>query len=79
MTEIVGQAQNSGHITTAHFGSRFTDFAIELGRFFDDEDARFGPFAFEHERGCGAGKRAADDHDIVFDLHGNPENGLCGS
>ena len=62
------------HVTTAHFGSRFPDFAIELGRFFDDENARFRPFPFEHERGRGAGKRAADDHDIVFEIHRNPEN-----
>jgi len=42
------------------------DFAIELGDFFDDENACFWPFSFEHERSRRAGKRAADDHDIVF-------------
>ena len=69
MTEIMGEAQNPRHITTAHFGSRFTDLAIELSRLFDDEDARLEPFSFEHERGCGAGKCSADDYDVIFKIH----------
>ena len=79
MTEIMGQTQNFCHITTAHLGSRFTDFAIELGRFFDNEHPHIWPFPFEHKRGRGTGKRAPDDHDIVFEVHRNPENGLCQS
>ena len=71
----MGQPQNSCHVTTAHFGSRFPNFAVELGCFFDDQDARFGPFPFEHERGRSARKRAADDYDIVFEIHRHPENG----
>ena len=77
MTEIMGQAQNPCHVTTAHFGSRFADFAVELDCFFDDENPRLGPFAFEHERGRGTGKGAADDYDIVLEIHRNEDNGLA--
>jgi len=69
MTEIVGQAQNTRHITTAHFGRRFSNLAIELSGFFDDEHACLGPFAFQDKRRRGAGKRAANDHDVVFEIH----------
>ena len=65
----MGQAQNARHVTTAHLGSRFAYFSIKLSCFFDDEDARFGPFAFQHERGRSAGKCAADDYDVVFEIH----------
>ena len=65
MTEVVGKTQNPGHVTTAHFCGGFADLAIELGCLFDDQDARFGSFAFEHERRRRAGERATDDHDVV--------------
>src|SRR5438128_712270 len=32
MAEVMGETQNPGHVTTAHFRGRFTDFAIALGR-----------------------------------------------
>jgi len=66
MTEIMGETQNSRHVTTAYFRGRFADFAIELGCFFDDQDTCFGSFAFEHERRRRAGKCAPDDYYIVF-------------
>ncbi len=69
MSEIMGQTQNSGHVTTAHLGTRFADFAVELRVFLDDQDARFGSLALQHKRRCRAGKRAADDYDIVFEIH----------
>ena len=50
MAEVMGETQNPGHVTTAHFRGRFTDFAIELVRFFDDQDPRLGSFAFKHQR-----------------------------
>lgn len=71
MTEVMGQAQDPCHVTTAHFGGRFPDLAVELACFFDDEHARLGPFAFEHERCRGAGKSAADDYDVAFETHRN--------
>ena len=66
MTEVMGETQKPGHVTTAHFRRRFTDFAIELVRFFDDQDPRLGSFAFKHQGGRRARKRAADDRDIVI-------------
>src|SRR5215469_7697711 len=69
MSEVMGHTQNPGHVTAAHFRSRFADFAVEHGCLFDDEDACFGPFAFEHQRRRRAGKRAANDHDIVIEVH----------
>ena len=79
MTEIMGQTQNARHVTTAHLCGRFAHLAIELGIFFNHENARFGPFALEHERGRSAGKRAADDYDVVFEIHRNWEIGRCAS
>ena len=79
MTEIMGQTQDPRHIATAHFRGRFPDLAIELNCFFDDKDARFRRFAFEHERRRRAGKGAADDHNVVFEIHRNRENGRCQS
>ena|SRR5215469_13411471 len=69
MAEIMGQTQNTGHVATAHFGSRFADFAVELRVFFDDQDARFRSLVLQHKRGCGAGKGATDDYDVVFEIH----------
>jgi hypothetical protein len=63
------ETQNSRHVTTAHLGRRFAHLAIECRGFFNDKDTRFGTFALQHERGCGAGKRAADDHDVVIEIH----------
>ena len=65
MAEVVGKTQNPGHVTTAHFCGGFADLTIERSCLFDEEDARFGSFAFEHERRRGAGERATDDHDVV--------------
>ena len=79
MTEIMGQTQNARHVTTAHLGRRFAHLPIELGSFFNDENARFRPFAFEHQCGRGAGKRAADDYDVVFEIHRNWKSGRCAS
>src|SRR4051812_25077389 len=69
MTEIVGEAQNARHITTAHFRGRFADFSIERGCFFDDEDSCLRSFALQHEGRRCARKRATDDYHIVFELH----------
>jgi hypothetical protein len=71
----MGQPQNSCHVTTAHFGSRFSNLAVKLSRFFGDQHTRLRPFSFEHERCRSTGKRAPDDCDIVFEIHRNPENG----
>jgi hypothetical protein len=65
MAEVVGKTQNPDHVTTAHFCGGFADLAIELGCFFDDQNTRFGSFAFEHERRRRAGKSATDDYDVV--------------
>jgi len=69
MSEIMSQTQNTGHVTTAYLGTRFADFAVELRVFFDDQNARFGLLTLQHKRRCCAGKRAADDYDIVFEMH----------
>ncbi len=69
MSEIMRQTQNPRHVATAHLGRRFAHLAIECSGFFDDQDTRFGVFAFQHERGCRAGKRAPDDHDVVIEIH----------
>src|SRR5438094_8281469 len=79
MAEIMGETQNPGHITTADFCGRFADLAIERGCLFDDKDARFGSFAFEHERRRRAGKRAANDYDIVIEVHRSRNNALPAS
>src|SRR4029434_833723 len=79
VTEVMGQAQDAGHVTTAHFGSRFPDLAVELDCFFDDKDARFRAFPFEHERGSSAGKRAADDYDVIFEIHRSKRIDFSGS
>jgi hypothetical protein len=34
VTEVIGEAENARHVTTAHFGGRFADLAIERRRFF---------------------------------------------
>ena len=69
MTEIMRQTQDPRHIATAHLRGRFAHLAIERSPLFDDQDTRFGVFAFQHERGCRAGKRAPDDHDVVIEIH----------
>ena len=79
MSKMMGQAENARHIATAHLGGGLADFAVKLRCFFDNEHPRIWPFPFEHKRGRGTGKRAPDDHDIVFEVHRNPENGLCQS
>ena len=71
----MGQTQNPRHVTTANFGGRLANLAVELDGFFNNEDTRLGPFAFEHERSRGAGKRASDDYDVEFEIHRNRENG----
>ena len=69
MPKIMRQAQDPRHVATAHFGGRFAYLAIERSPFFDDQDARFGAFALQHEGRCRAGKRAPDDHDVVIEIH----------
>ncbi len=36
-----------------------------------------GFLRLKHERGSGAGKRAADDRDIVIEIHRRKNDGLC--
>ena len=69
MAEVMGETQNPGHVTTAHLGSLFPNLAVERGCFFDNEDTRFGSLPLEDQRRRRAGKRAADDHDIVIEIH----------
>src|SRR5205814_865670 len=71
MTEVMGETQNPRHVTTAYFCGRFANLAIKLRIFFDDQDACLGSFAFQHQCRRRAGKRAANDHDIVIELDGN--------
>jgi hypothetical protein len=67
--EVMGEAQKSRHVTTTDLGGRFTDLAVELCGFFNDQYARFGAFALEHNRGRSAGKRSTDNCDIIIELH----------
>ena len=69
MPEIARQAEDLGQETTAHFGGRFAHLAIELGRFFNDQNARIGTPPFDQERRGRAGKSAADDRDIELRNH----------
>jgi hypothetical protein len=69
MTEIMRQTQNPRHVTTTHLGGRFADLAIECGCLVNDQNTRLGAFTLQHERGCCAGKRAPDYHDVVIELH----------
>ena len=69
MTEVMGETQNPRHVTAAYFCGRFTNLAIKLRIFFDDQDACLGSFAFQHQCRRRAGKRAANDHDIVIEVH----------
>src|SRR6185436_594357 len=69
MTEIMRQTQYPGHIATAHLGGRLAHLAIERSSLFDDQDTRFGAFAFQHEGRCRAGECATDDHDVVIEIH----------
>jgi hypothetical protein len=66
--EVMGQPEDPRHVTTADLGGRFAHLAIELGRLLDDQDSCVRPATFEHDRGRGARKRAADDRYIV--IHG---------
>ena len=66
VTEIMSETENARHVTTAQLGRRFADFAIELRRLFDDQNARVRPPALEHERGGRAGKRAADNDRVII-------------
>src|SRR5882724_13703166 len=76
MSEIMRQTQNPRHVATAHLGRRFAHLAIECSGFSDDQYPCFGAFAFQHERGCRAGKRAPDDHDVVIEIHPSKRMGL---
>ena len=69
MTEIMRQTQDPGHVATAHLSSRFAHLPIERSSLFDNQDTRFGAFAFQHEGRRRAGKRATDDHDVVIEIH----------
>ena len=69
MTEIIRQAKNARHVATAHFRGRFADFAIERGILLDNEHTRGRIFAPDHEPRGRTGKSAADDHDIIIELH----------
>src|SRR4029453_16362657 len=69
MSEIMRQTPNSRQLATAPLGGRFAYFAIERSCLFDDQYPCFGAFAFQHESGCRAGKRAPDDYDVVIEIH----------
>ncbi len=71
MAEVIRQAEDPRHVTAADLGGRFAHLAIELARFLDDEDARAGLLALDHERRRGAGKRAANHYCIIVALHGS--------
>ena len=69
VTEIIRQAKNARHVTAAHLGCRFADFAIERGVLLDDEHTRTRMLPLNHERRRRARKCATDDHDIVIKIH----------
>jgi hypothetical protein len=66
---MLRQPEDARHVAAADLGRRFADFAIELSRLFDDEHARGGMLALDHQRRGRARERAADDHDIVIKHH----------
>ena len=69
MTEVIRQAENPRHVATAQLGRGFADLPIELRRLLDYQDTRSRVLAFQHQRGRRAGKRAADNYDVVVKLH----------
>ena len=58
MTEIIRQAEDPGQETTAHLGRRFADFAIEFGRFLDDQNARRGTPPLDQQSAVAAPEKA---------------------
>lgn len=62
---MVADLEDFGEEAARDFGGGFADFAVELFRFFDDEDFEVGEAAFEQDGGGGAGEGTADDDDVV--------------
>ena len=52
-----------------HFAKLAGEVGEEWGVCANPESARVGLLTFQHKRRCCAGKRAADDYDIVFEMH----------
>ena len=48
MSEVMGQPENSRHVTTADLSGGFANFTVELGRLFHDEDTGVRAAALQH-------------------------------